>query len=476
VGNLPPAQLILERSLVIANQLQLPDLVALAKLSLGNTVRAQADPKTALNFYQQAAASSPNNHTRIQAQLNQLNLLVDTKLTDAAKTLLPQLKQQIEALPKSQIAIEARINLAQTMMQMQEKKADGISLHDIAQLLAIAVQQGEELGIVGKRVHVKGERGRIFLSPFPLLSLAAIAVQSQPILADNSISALPPEQIASNLPHITELGIKDWEDEYVDSFPNQILKEFLPEYPAPITQSPVPTITQRIIPTIPYKDIPRSLPLNPHDGTLRLAYGISGSNVIEPPFNALDIQANSNYYELTYRQPLFQRPSEEFGLGLTLSHQQSQTKLGIDNIGGFPLSPGADKQGYTRVSAIRFFQDWVHRDEREVLAARSQFSFGVGLLDATINDTAPDSNFFTWRGQGQWSRLLAPDTLLIVRGDIQLADRTLLPLEQFGIGGQETVRGYGQDALLTDNGILFSTELRLPILKTKQSDGVLQLS
>ncbi|WP_292843233.1 ShlB/FhaC/HecB family hemolysin secretion/activation protein [Nostoc sp. NMS8] len=223
-------------------------------------------------------------------------------------------------------------------------------------------------------------------------------------------------------------------------------------------------------------DFNYTIPLNPRNGTLSLAYGTSNSSVIEPPFDQLDIQANSSYYELTYRQPIFQQSREEFALGLTLSHQQTQTKLGIDNIGGFPLSPGADDQGKTRVSAIRFFQDWVERDERQVLAARSQFSLGVGVLDATINDSSPDSNFFSWRGQGQWTRLLAPDTLLIMRGDIQLSERPLLPLEQIGIGGQQTVRGYRQDALLTDNGVLFSTELRLPILKTQQSGGVLQLT
>ena len=199
--------------------------------------------------------------------------------------------------------------------------------------------------------------------------------------------------------------------------------------------------------------------------------------MIEPDeFDILDIKANLQYYDLTYRQPLFQRPSEEFALGLSLSHQRSQTKLGIDDIGGFPLSPGADDDGRTKVSTVRFFQDWVHRSEREVLAARSQFSLGVGLFDATINNNAPDSRFFAWRGQGQWTRLLAPDTLLIVRGDLQVADGALLPLEQIGVGGQYTVRGYRQDALLTDNGALFSTELRLPILKTSRNNGVLQVT
>ena len=220
-----------------------------------------------------------------------------------------------------------------------------------------------------------------------------------------------------------------------------------------------------------------TVPLNRRNGTLSLAYGNIRSKVIEPDeFDILDIKANLQYYDLTYRQPLFQRPSEEFALGLSLSHQRSQTKLGIDDIGGFPLSPGADDDGRTKVSTVRFFQDWVHRSEREVLAARSQFSLGVGLFDATINNNAPDSRFFAWRGQGQWTRLLAPDTLLIVRGDLQVADGALLPLEQIGVGGQYTVRGYRQDALLTDNGALFSTELRLPILKTSRNNGVLQVT
>jgi len=223
-------------------------------------------------------------------------------------------------------------------------------------------------------------------------------------------------------------------------------------------------------------DLSYVIPTNPRNGTLRFAYGSNRSRVIEQPFDVLDIQSRSHYYELTYRQPIVQRPTQELALGITLSHQSSQTELGIDNIGPFPLSPGADAQGRTRISAVRFFQDYVQRSDREVLAARSQFSFGVGLFNATQNATAPDSRFFEWRGQAQWTRLLAPNALLIVRGDLQLSDRALVPLEQVGIGGAETVRGYRQDALLTDNGFLFSTELRLPILTTASRTGILQLT
>ncbi|MEP0919934.1 ShlB/FhaC/HecB family hemolysin secretion/activation protein [Leptolyngbya sp. DQ-M1] len=221
-------------------------------------------------------------------------------------------------------------------------------------------------------------------------------------------------------------------------------------------------------------DLSYTIPLNPRNGTLRLAYGSTRSRVIEEPFDVLDITARSRYYELTFRQPIIQRSTDEFALGLTFSRQESQTELGINNIGPFPLSPGADAQGRTRISALRFFQEYVQRSDRQVFAARSQFSLGLGLFGATLNDQDPDSQFFAWRGQAQWTRLLARESLLLIRGDLQLAGHTLVPFEQIGIGGAETVRGYRQDALLTDNGFLFSTELRLPIFRP--SWGIVQLT
>lgn len=170
-----------------------------------------------------------------------------------------------------------------------------------------------------------------------------------------------------------------------------------------------------------------------------------------------------------------QSPTEELTLGLTFSRQESQTELGIDDIGPFPLSLGADSEERSRVSALRFLQEWTHRDSQEVLAFRSQLSLGLDLLDSTVSQDEPDSRFLSWRGQGQWVRLLASDTLFLIRGDIQLADSALMPLEQFGLGGQETVRGYRRDVLLSDNGALLSTEVRLPILRVSQIDGLLQL-
>lgn len=45
-------------------------------------------------------------------------------------------------------------------------------------------------------------------------------------------------------------------------------------------------------------------------------------------------------------------------------------------------------------------------------------------------------------------RLLAPKRRMVVPSEVQLAVGELLALEQFGIGGSDTVRGYCQDAVL----------------------------
>ncbi|WP_442941841.1 ShlB/FhaC/HecB family hemolysin secretion/activation protein [Nostoc sp.] len=224
-------------------------------------------------------------------------------------------------------------------------------------------------------------------------------------------------------------------------------------------------------------DASYTLPLNPRNGTLSFNYGTTSSNVIEPPFDSLDIESASRYYELTFRQPIVQTPTQEFALGLTASRRESDISWNLQR-DGYPaslLSPGADDEGRTRVSALRFFQEWTSRNSREVIALRSQFSLGIDVLNATVNQDPPDSRFFSWQGQAQWARLLAPETLLLLRLNTQLASRTLLPIEQFGLGGQDSIRGYRQDYLLTDNGTFISAEVQVPILRLPQIDSTLQV-
>ncbi|MEL6490479.1 MAG: ShlB/FhaC/HecB family hemolysin secretion/activation protein [Cyanobacteria bacterium J06634_6] len=226
-------------------------------------------------------------------------------------------------------------------------------------------------------------------------------------------------------------------------------------------------------------DLSYSIPVSPYNTRLNFQAGIGESRIIGEPFDVLEISSDAFQYSVGVEHPLIETPTEDFTLGLALSHKETQTRLGIQDFGAFPLSPGADSDGETRVSALQFTQQWTKRSPQQVFAARSQFNLGLDILNASrsenaVNDpgTAPDSQFFSWRGQGQWVRLLGEDALFFLRSDVQLASDSLLSAEQFGLGGQQTVRGYRQNALLRDNGALVSAEARFPIVRFAENSIV----
>lgn len=213
------------------------------------------------------------------------------------------------------------------------------------------------------------------------------------------------------------------------------------------------------------------VPINASNATIGLAYATSSNEIIEEPFTPLDLQSQIDYYELSFRQPLIQTPNEELAIGITGSQIESESSLlGI----GFPLSRGADEEGRTRISALRFFQEYTTRNEVEVFNVRSQVSWGIGAFEATTQGE-PDSEFLAWRLQSSYVRQLAPETLFLLRGQLQLAEQELLADEQFRLGGFSSVRGYRQDVLLGDNGVFASAEVRLPIVQIPEWETILQI-
>ncbi len=226
------------------------------------------------------------------------------------------------------------------------------------------------------------------------------------------------------------------------------------------------------------------IPLNSNDGTLSFKYRLSSSEVIEEPFDKLDIHSDYRNYELSFRQPIIrnvnENKSEEFVLGFNFSRQESDNYLLGQR---FPVSIGADENGETKISALRFSQEYTNRGINDVFLARSEFSVGVDLFDVTTNDGVdplsktqlPDNNFFLWRGQVQWLHLLDSDTIFLLRSGMQFADRPILSLEQFGYGGFYTVRGYRQDARLTDNGIFATAELQFPLYSDFNNNHLLSI-
>ncbi|BAZ20120.1 hypothetical protein NIES4073_09960 [Kalymmatonema gypsitolerans NIES-4073] len=173
VGDLKESQQVLEQSLALAEATSSNQVVSEALFNLGNTARLQHDTKTALHYYQQAASGSVDPTIRIQAYLNQLSLLIETKRLADAFFLSSQIQPEINNLPPSRMAVDAKINFAQSLMKLASiDRADeralkamspsSPSLQTSAQILATAVQQAESLQDKRAESYALGTLGNLY--------------------------------------------------------------------------------------------------------------------------------------------------------------------------------------------------------------------------------------------------------------------------------------------------------------------------
>ena len=218
-----------------------------------------------------------------------------------------------------------------------------------------------------------------------------------------------------------------------------------------------------------------SIPLNAYDTRLNLSYQNSESDVVEKAItDNINIHSRSETYSVSLSHPVYRTPEQTLALTLAFEHRRSKTFFGVKPWGfgeGVP-SGDADDAGESKISVLRFSQDWLHRSQTQVIAARSTFSLGFNVLGATNssyladNDNIPDGKFFSWLGQFQWVRRLPIfNSQLLFRADAQLANESLLPLEKFSVGGMHSVRGYRENQLVRDNGAVTSLEWRIPLFR-----------
>jgi hemolysin activation/secretion protein len=221
------------------------------------------------------------------------------------------------------------------------------------------------------------------------------------------------------------------------------------------------------------------IPVTPWDTALGAWFRWGTSDVVEEPFDELDITSRAHTIGLELRQPVYRTERSSFDLALTAEHRESKTFLLGEP---FPFEEGTD-DGRVVVSVLRLRQDWLYRDLQQVVAVRSQLSIGVDVLGATNDGCAfdltglctpsggtdggaiPDAHFVAWLGQFQWVRRFDRwwGIEAVFRTDLQLASQPLFSLEQFSVGGHQSVRGYRENQLVRDNGLASSLELRIPL-------------
>ena len=213
-----------------------------------------------------------------------------------------------------------------------------------------------------------------------------------------------------------------------------------------------------------------------HASGTRLLFGgsLGIAELVNNPFRRLEIESRSYSASLGLGQTLYRSARNALDASLVFERRSSRTSL----LGrGFSFTEGPEN-GRSEISVFRGIGEWTHRRDASILAFRSTFSFGTKLLNPTRqrSSRAPDGLFFSWLGQlrGVY-REPTTGTEFRLRGDLQLSDRSLLPLEQFSIGGPGSVRGYRRNQLVRDQGFSAALDVRIPIWRSADARPLLTL-
>lgn len=197
VSNLNISQQILEASLEVATQLELPAEKSKALSSLGNTARALVERETllppqqqnltvlilktqeALEYYRQAvdlAGTSKMPVLGLTAQLNLFSLLLDSQVWLGAEQLETaveigrSLQQDFQTLPPSKTAVYAQINYGQKLIDFAANKSANLTnipagfptVAELNLILEKAIQDAQILGNKKAEASALGTLGNLY--------------------------------------------------------------------------------------------------------------------------------------------------------------------------------------------------------------------------------------------------------------------------------------------------------------------------
>ena len=434
---------------------EIPELINISKIEIiGSTVFTQEELRSLLEPFQ----NRPISKTELLEVINSLNQLYrDRGYVTSGIFTPPQIQEN-----------------AVVLIQVTEGKIEDIRITGLTRL---------ESNYVRSRLDVDREK------PFNKNQLqeALKLLQIDSLINNISAKILTGSSLGNNILEVevqeadhfyTELSLDNLENPGVGSFRRQLQlnHDNLLGFGDRLYASYTNTEGSNVIDGITY-----IIPVNSNNGRLGFSYGYRKAQIVEEPLEELDLDLRSSTFFVSYRQPIYQTPTQEFALGATFSRDTSETTL--LNV-PFPLIRGASDEGDLDISALRFYQDYIKRGQQDWFGLRSELSLGVDVFDDTTNDDAPDTNFFIWRGQTWYLRKLTPDITLSLKSYFQLADRALVASEQtiqelFTVGREEStfiLRGYRQNSLVADRGIFASAELQASIVQIPQWKTTLQIA
>ena len=214
--------------------------------------------------------------------------------------------------------------------------------------------------------------------------------------------------------------------------------------------------------------------------TPRTSFSIRGSlnnaAVTDRPLVPLDIQSRDRSGEIGITHRFIEVPlvpsatagrwlsARALSAGLLLAHRRSKTFLLGEP---FSFSPGS-VDGRSEYTALRVLGDYLSRNVDQVFAVSVTATLGLdGTRSDVIGIPNPKRHFKAVLAQINYARRLTASGLEL-RGRVagQLSDGFLYSGERFSVGGESSVRGYRENLILADEGLIGSVEMTQPFSLT----------
>ncbi|MFG6104891.1 ShlB/FhaC/HecB family hemolysin secretion/activation protein [Leptothoe sp. EHU-05/26/07-4] len=205
-----------------------------------------------------------------------------------------------------------------------------------------------------------------------------------------------------------------------------------------------------------------SPPIGSSLGRINIQAARDQKDVVQGDFSSFGFRSETERYSINYRHPLRRTLAQEFALEVGFTFEEGKTFVGETL--PFRVGFGPDESGISKTSTLSFAQEYIQRGRNNLFLLRSQFNLGIGVFDATDNPSPiPDGQFFSWNGQAQLLKPISENHTLFARAVAQVASDSLLPINQFVMGGGQSVRGYRENFRAGDNGVVLSVEDRINI-------------
>lgn len=198
------------------------------------------------------------------------------------------------------------------------------------------------------------------------------------------------------------------------------------------------------------------LPLNFEDITLAAKINYSQFEVIDPAFKAADIQGSSTIYGVSANYPLFSSVQYDLSASIGLDFKSMTFEiLGSER----EISDTGDESTPFVLGLDGIIQ-------RSKFAAALSLGLRQGTSLAIDNEDTVTS--FTV-GSGQLYLAYRPMRRVewITRVNGQVTNEALPTVEKFAVGGAKSVRGYRENLFVRDNGVVFSTQVKFPVYRSK---------